>query len=66
MRATTLTRRQALRRVASIPAQVPAGREATPVRLAPRDQLVNTLEYQEQAKRTLTREALWVRAVRAS
>jgi 4-hydroxymandelate oxidase len=37
-------------------AQVPAGREATPVRLAPRDQLVNTLEYEEQAKRTLTAE----------
>ena len=51
---TNLTRRQALRRVASIPAQVPPGREARPVRLAPRDQLVNTLEYEEQAKRTLT------------
>jgi 4-hydroxymandelate oxidase len=50
----TLTRRQALGRVAAIPAQVAAGREARSVRLAPRDQLVNTLEYEEQAKRTLT------------
>jgi 4-hydroxymandelate oxidase len=54
MRTTTLTRREMLRRVASIPAQVPPGREARPVRLAPRDQLVNTLEFEEQAKRTLT------------
>ena len=38
---TTFTRRQALQRVAS-------------VRLAPRDQLVNTLEYEEQAKRALS------------
>lgn len=60
---TTLTRRQALRRVASPPsprlrrdkeAQGPPDREARPVRLAPREQLVNTLEYEEQAKRTLT------------
>lgn len=49
----TLTRRQALRRVVATP-QGAAGREARPVRLAPRDQLVNTLEYEEQAKRTLT------------
>ena len=54
MRMTTLTRRQALRRVVSIPSQTPPGREATPVRLAPRLQLVNTLEYEEQAKRALT------------
>jgi 4-hydroxymandelate oxidase len=50
----TLTRRQALRRVASLPAQGPPRPAATPVRLAPRDQLVNTLEYEEQAKRALT------------
>lgn len=37
-----------------MPAQLPPGREARPVRLVPRDQLVNTLEYEEQAKRTLT------------
>src|ERR1700704_1108590 len=40
-RTTTFTRRQALQRVAA-------------VRLAPRDQLVNTLEYEEQAKRALS------------
>jgi len=56
MRMTTLTRRQALRRVASLPAQVAPRREATPVRLAPREQLVNTLEYEEQAKRALAAE----------
>src|SRR5258708_22555322 len=53
---TVLTRRQAVRRVTSLPAQGP-GREAMPVRLAPRDQLVNTLEYEEQAKRALTADS---------
>jgi 4-hydroxymandelate oxidase len=53
MRMTNLTRREALRRIASIPAQGLPAREATLVRLAPRDQLVNTLEYEEQAKRAL-------------
>ena len=52
----TLTRREALSRVASIPAQVQPRREATTVRLAPRDQLVSTLEYEEQAKRMVTAE----------
>jgi 4-hydroxymandelate oxidase len=37
-----------------MPAQVPPARGATPVRLVPREQLVNTLEYEEQAKRALT------------
>jgi 4-hydroxymandelate oxidase len=36
-----------------MPGQAPPGREKAPVRLAPRDQLVNTLEYEGQAKRML-------------
>jgi 4-hydroxymandelate oxidase len=49
-----LTRRRALGRVGSIVAQtVGAAQAHAGVRLVPRDQLVNVLEYEDQAKRVL-------------
>jgi len=52
-----VTRRQTLGRLGSIVADTVAGaqppRAEAGVRLAPRDQLVNVLEYEEQAKRIL-------------
>jgi 4-hydroxymandelate oxidase len=60
--ARTVTRRQTLGSLGSLIADTMAGAQlppsATAVRLAPREQLVNVLEYEEQATRVLRGDAL--------
>jgi 4-hydroxymandelate oxidase len=61
MRERTVSRRQTLSSLGSIVVDTVAGKQLRPteagVRLAPRDQLVNVLEYEDQAARVLTGDA---------